>query len=140
MDFQKQGFPLLDMGIGLNTGDMSVGNMGSSTLQNYTVLGDSVNLAARLEGLNKDYGTQIIIGSETYQEISVDVEKWLNEYNNARELYKNKKFIHAAQAYQNCTNLNSKDKTSQIFLIRCEEFIKNPPDESWDGTYNLDHK
>jgi adenylate cyclase len=69
IDFQKQGFPLLDMGIGLNTGDMSVGNMGSSTLQNYTVLGDSVNLAARLEGLNKDYGTQIIIGSETYQEI-----------------------------------------------------------------------
>lgn len=68
LDFQAKGFPRLDMGIGLNTGDMSVGNMGSDTLQSYTVLGDAVNLASRLESLNKDYGSHIIVGEETFKE------------------------------------------------------------------------
>lgn len=68
IDFKQKGFPILDMGIGLNTGNMSVGNMGSDTLQSYTVLGDAVNLASRLESLNKDYGCHIIVGEETFKE------------------------------------------------------------------------
>ncbi|HWA24901.1 MAG TPA: adenylate/guanylate cyclase domain-containing protein [Lacunisphaera sp.] len=55
----------LDVRIGLNTGEMIVGNLGSSRKKQYTVMGDAVNLASRLEGANKVFGTTILIGEET---------------------------------------------------------------------------
>jgi adenylate cyclase len=64
-EWQSQGRPALDIGIGINTGDMVAGNIGSDTIMSYTVIGDAVNLGARLESLNKDYGTRIIISDAT---------------------------------------------------------------------------
>jgi adenylate cyclase len=63
--WQAEGRPLLDIGIGVNTGDMVAGNIGSDTIMSYTVIGDAVNLGARLESLNKDYGTRVIISDAT---------------------------------------------------------------------------
>ena len=63
--WQAQGKPTLDIGIGVNTGDMVAGNIGSDTIMSYTVIGDAVNLGARLESLNKDYATRIIISEFT---------------------------------------------------------------------------
>jgi adenylate cyclase len=65
-EWKAAGKPALDIGIGLNTGTASVGNMGSSLRYGYTALGDSVNLSSRLEGLNKDYGTHILANETTY--------------------------------------------------------------------------
>jgi adenylate cyclase len=65
--WEIEGKPKLEIGIGLNTGVASVGNMGSSLRYGYTALGDAVNLSSRLEGLNKDYGTHIIVNETTYQ-------------------------------------------------------------------------
>jgi adenylate cyclase len=64
-DFTKKGFPSIDIGIGLNTGPMSVGNMGSPQRFCYTVMGDAVNLGSRLEGATKDYGIKIMISEFT---------------------------------------------------------------------------
>ncbi|MCC7104734.1 MAG: adenylate/guanylate cyclase domain-containing protein [Chloroflexi bacterium] len=64
-EFERDGLPPMYMGVGLNTGPMSVGNMGSSRRFDYTVMGDAVNLGSRLEGLNKEYGTSIILSEQT---------------------------------------------------------------------------
>jgi adenylate cyclase len=66
-NWEMAGKPTLDIGIGINTGDMVVGNMGSASRMDYTLMGDNVNLGARLEGTNKVYHTHIIISEFTYE-------------------------------------------------------------------------
>ena len=65
ISWRAQRSPVLEIGIGINTGIASVGSMGSSLRYAYTAMGDTVNLAARLESLNKEYGTQILISEFT---------------------------------------------------------------------------
>ncbi|MFH1567988.1 MAG: CHASE2 domain-containing protein [Gemmatimonadota bacterium] len=70
--WQAHGVEGLHIGLGINTGVAAVGNMGSSFRFAYTAMGDSVNLASRLEGLNKVYGTRIVIGPETASRAGAD--------------------------------------------------------------------
>ena len=68
--WRAAGAPELDIGIGINTGPMIAGNIGSEAIMSYTAIGDAVNLGSRLESLNKEYGTRIIISKTTRDRLS----------------------------------------------------------------------
>jgi adenylate cyclase len=68
-EIQQEGIPAFGMGMGINTAEVVVGNMGSDQRFDYTCLGDGVNLAARLEGQSKTYGVQIVLGPETAEQV-----------------------------------------------------------------------
>jgi len=164
--------PLLTR-IGVNTGDMVAGNMGTSNKMNYTIMGNAVNLAARLEGVNKQYGTWILASEDTVREAGdsilyrkldrvrvvgihepvrlcelVDLadqageqqKKLVKVYSEALEYFEKRDWKQADKGFQEALAIVPGDSPSAIYLERCEEFIKNPPDDKWDGVYNLTSK
>jgi adenylate cyclase len=177
--WDTQGKPALDIGIGLNSGVASVGNMGSELRYGYTALGDSVNLSSRLEGLNKDYGTHIIVNESTYaaakdagfffreldlirvkgklQPVTIyeligrypelqqdgslgDIQEHVHLFNDARKLYRQRRWAEAQSAFQAILDRWSNDGPSILHMKRCQEYLADEPQPNWDGVFTMMHK
>lgn len=162
--FQSEGLPPVKIGVGVNTGEATVGNIGSDVRFDYTAIGDCVNLSSRLESLNKYYKTHIIVSETTKSkltepflmrqidkvvvkgktepvgiyELLEDNEKnraMVKDFEIAYDEYLKGNFDLAKERFKEILEKYS-DGLSEVYLKRCEEIIKSGIDLSnWNGVY-----
>jgi len=155
--------------IGINTGDMVVGNMGAENKMDYTIMGNAVNLAARLEGVNKQYRTGGILISE-YTRAKIGDEfplrrldrvrvvgvsaplrlyeipaenvtaQLLETWERAIDLYESRDFASALWLFNSIMQARGGDGVAELFAGRCETYVREPPPEDWDAVRNLTEK
>lgn len=162
------GLPEISLGVGVNTGTMFVGDMGSKVRRAYTVVGDAVNLASRLESLTRMYDVQVICGEQTRQlcpsiiwreldkvrvkgkQQSVNLfepmlpaqaqseQGFTEQMRLMLHAYRQRDFAAAQERLKSFPQ--DKAIIRQLFAQRLEQFQRKPPPEAWDGSSQLEMK
>lgn len=167
---RELGKPEFKIGVGINYGVVTVGNIGTEKKMDYTIIGDMVNLASRMEGLTKKYHQPLLISESLHQKVKDEVDcrlidtvavkgktegvriytvkKRLSEeenkawtlHNTAMESYYQQDFDEAIGYFQNVQKIFPDDYASQLMIDRCRQFKTNPPPENWDGVEIMTEK
>ena len=159
--------------IGVNSGEMVVGNMGTERKMNYTIMGNEVNIASRLEGVNKLYNTWILASEETVKECggrvlarrldrirvaginepvriyeiielaeaaSPHMRELAEAFHAAQNLFEARDWEAASAAFTRILEGSPGDGPSRLYLDRCRLYGEIPPNNDWDGVFNLNEK
>jgi len=156
---EKEGKMPVEMGLGLNTDKVVSGNIGSSKRMDYTMIGDGVNLAARLESACKSYSARILISDYTFKKLKgtyqiryIDdvVVKGKTEPVGVREVldyhtpktfpnFKTGNWDKSIKSFKECLKANPGDKLSNTYIERCNIMKKENP-KNWDGVWVMTSK
>ncbi len=165
-----RGLHPFEMGCGLNYGEVVFGNIGSTRKMEPTVIGDTVNVTSRLEGLTKDYGRYLLMGEKAAEllgssytlqlvdrvvlkgktqpvriytvadELDSSAREYLQRYEEAQVNYAAGNFLEAELQFQRCHEQWPADRLSELYLERCRSLIESPPQGDWNGVHIAEHK
>ena len=158
-EVQQEGVPAFGMGLGINTAEVVVGNMGSDQRFDYTCLGDGVNLAARLEGQSKTYGVRIVLGSQTARQVKDKINVFeldciavkgkkigVKIYTVAKESEHHRQFLESyyagdwKEALDRLDTAKGFHKDMTDYYANMKARIQDGKPKDWDGTYKATSK
>jgi len=162
--------PEFRIGVGINYGVVTVGNIGTDKKMDYTIIGDMVNLASRMEGLTKTYKQPLLISESLHQKVHEEVpcrlidtvavkgrakgvriyaaKKTLTEeenkawtlHNTAMDHYYRREFDQAIRYFQDVRKIFPEDYASKLLMERCNQFKVTPPPPDWNGVEIMKEK